>query len=170
MIEVEVRLEERDLVTAHREVAALRRAMAVMSTIGLALIVGGGTYFVMFRHNPLVAAFQALVLSGLGGFLLWRARTRGSQQWKALPAWRTQVRYVLSRKGLRIDTDKEVVELTWDRVAGWSETESAFYVEQAGQVFQIVPKRAFSGAEAVDAARSLLRDHVRERPELRGRR
>ncbi len=168
VIEAEVRIDERDFVTAHREVAFLRRAMVTSSAVALLLILAGGAcLYGAFSELP-VAGFAPLFVIGAGGLLLWRARTRGSREFRSMKEWQTRIRYRFSRTGIRFENEKEGSDRAWDLLAGWSEGKSAFYVEQAGQCFQIIPKRAFGDRNAVDAVRSLLRENVRSRPELRG--
>jgi len=166
-IEAQVRFDERDFVTTHREIAFFRRTMIASSVVGVAVVLGGGGCLLASLSQLRIAGFGALVMIGAGIFLVWKARTRGSREWRSVRDWQARVRYRFSSTGLRSENEKEGSDQSWDLFAGWSEGESAFYLEQAGQRFIIVPKRAFDGEEAIEAVRSLLRENVRPRPGFR---
>lgn len=168
VIQAEVRFDERDFVTAHREVAPLRRAMVISSSVTLLIILASGACLLKALSELPLVGFAPLFMIVVGSLWLWKVRTRGSREFRSMSEWQTRVRYRFSSTGLRIETEKESSEQSWDRFASWSEGESAFYVEQVGQRFQIIPKRAFDDQDAADAVRSLLRENVRSRPELRG--
>lgn len=170
VIEAEVRLEERDLVSAHREVADLRRVIRLLSLVQVLLMIvaSGCCLLSSARESPMVALSGLALIAG-GAFSLWRVRTRGSREWRSMEEWQRHLQFQLSSDGVRLGNEKERLDQAWDRFAGWSESDSAFYLEQAGSRFLILPKRAFDGDAAVEAVRSLLREHVRSRPDLRKR-
>ncbi|MBX3270638.1 MAG: YcxB family protein [Sandaracinaceae bacterium] len=165
------RLEASDFVAAHRDVPALRAARRKAAILP-GLFVAGALLFLVTGLAQ--GSVSLLITAAFVGTLAAVSGRRTAQQpvlaWRAIEEWQRQLRVEITERRLRLRTERTQSEADWGLFAGWLEGPEAFYLEQAGAQFQIVPKRAFENEAELALVRETLARHVRDRPELRGSR
>lgn len=146
------RLEEEDFVRAYQEVPGLRRLLwQPVMALGVVTLGGGVAYAALFEPSGMLGIVVCVWLA----ILAWIAFTRRripQKQWRATPEHARQVRIEVRQHRFRTRTERNAVDIVYEDFYGSLETEHAFYLEQQGNYFVIIPKSAFASPEAIRAA------------------
>ncbi|MBZ0117059.1 MAG: YcxB family protein [Sandaracinaceae bacterium] len=157
----EARLEAEDFARAYREVPGLGGRRWLLPGVVLAMVC-------LHAVNALRTDGDYLVA---GGTLLWGAVVAAAGHWvigymqrrgfARMPDWQKRLRYEVDERGARILTDRSSVEIAWTALAGWRESDHAFYLRvQGANMVHLVIKRAFASTDEIAAIRGSLERHA----------
>ena len=153
MIALTYRLTRDDLVKAVR-LWERRHTNIVRLLLGLMMGLGGTINFVRgFHALGLILVLIGLALTtNLLPFSVLAARA----QWKANPQLHDEIQMTITREGVRTKTATSDSTLLWSHYIKHHESGSVFLLLLNKRMYNIVPKRAFSGPEQIAEFRGLL--------------
>lgn len=132
----------------------------------LAFIVAALAFQLLWRPAglPMPVALACALAVGLGLYSLRRRLLRrGANKTLAMKQQgELDLRYQFTDAGYTVSSSNRTADVRWDSLHGWIEGPAIFALQTSEQVYEVIPKRAFS-PDDVSALRTVLQQRVQPR-------
>ena len=137
-------------------------ALAVLVIGGYAIVRAVSSEYAPTGEN-LVFLYVALLLFSYAA-QRFRLACRTRRLFARQESFGRPYEFAFDERGLKTTIDGAIYPIAWPEIVKWREGAGVFLLYRAEPLYQIVPKRAFPNALAIDEFRAPLRGKVAARP------